>query len=189
MEVWKYSHTCTIGCKKAKTVDYLYSDLGRLKKVYYDGRVEISTPKCKGKHGERIYVTIAKLFPEICGEYFDGCQIDHLNTDRSDNRAVNLKCCTAKENMSNPLTILHCRKPKTKKHCENMSKAKKGKPAHNQKVALMMDINSKEIFNVFSSCQEAADVTGLSHGNIPNACRGKYHGSHVYGGYYWMYLL
>lgn len=106
-EIWRYSHTTTVGCKKSKEIMYYYSSEGRLKKVWYNGKIEITTPKKSG-HNERIYITIAKLFPEICGEYFDGCQIDHINTNRFDNRAVNLRCCTAKENMQNVLTRQHC---------------------------------------------------------------------------------
>ena len=31
--------------------------------------------------------------------------VDHLNTDPSDNRVVNLRICTQKENMTNPITL------------------------------------------------------------------------------------
>lgn len=106
-EIWKYSHTITVGCKKSKEIKYYYSSEGRLKRVWYNGKIEYYTPKKTGNK-ERIYVTIAKLFPEICGEYFKGCQIDHINCDRTDNRAINLRCCTGSENMLNPLTRQHC---------------------------------------------------------------------------------
>lgn len=57
---------------------------------------------------------VAKAFPKICGEWFEGCVVDHLNGDRSDDRAVNLKVCTQKENMNNPIT----RSNQTKYHTE-----------------------------------------------------------------------
>ncbi len=107
MEIWKYSHTTTIGCKKSEEVQYYYSNKGRCKKV--KGGIEyISEPKYKGRNGERIYITIAKLFPEICGEWYNGCEVDHIDTDRFNNRADNLRVCTPKENMNNPLTKEHC---------------------------------------------------------------------------------
>ena len=57
---------------------------------------------------------VAQAFPEICGEWFEGCEVDHINTNSLDNRAVNLKVCTSKENHNNPLTRI------------NNSNAKKG---------------------------------------------------------------
>lgn len=42
----------------------------------------------------RIHHLVAKAFPEICGEWFDGAEIDHLNTVITDNRAINLKWAT-----------------------------------------------------------------------------------------------
>lgn len=54
-----------------------------------------------------VHIMVAWCFPEICGEWFDGCQVDHTNTISTDNRALNLKVCTPKENTNNPLTLLH----------------------------------------------------------------------------------
>ena len=189
IEIWKYSHTYTIGRTKSKQVDCFYSSLGRLKKIFRDGKTEISRPKYKGRNGERIYVTVAKLFPEICGEWYEGCEVDHINTDRSDNRAENLRCVSAKENMNNPLTIEHCRGPKSFEHRKKLSDAKKRKPACNRKTVIMSDPETGEILNMFVSCAEAAGITGLSKGNIPNACNGKYHGSDICGGFRWSYII
>lgn len=50
----------------------------------------------------RVHRLVAKAFPEICGEWFEKAQVDHLNANKKDNRAVNLKVCTAKENCNNP---------------------------------------------------------------------------------------
>ena len=51
-----------------------------------------------------VHRLVAMAFPEICGEWFEGATVDHLNGIKTDNRAVNLKVCTLKENMSNPVT-------------------------------------------------------------------------------------
>ena len=59
-----------------------------------------------------IHQLVAKAFPDICGEWFDGCQVDHINCDKNDNTAWNLRVCTAKENMNNPITIEKHRKNK-----------------------------------------------------------------------------
>lgn len=54
-----------------------------------------------------VHRIIAFCFPKICGEWFEGCHIDHINTVRDDNRAINLRTCTAKENANNPITKKH----------------------------------------------------------------------------------
>lgn len=108
MEEWRFSHKTTVGCKKSVDVFCYYSNFGRRKEVK-NGVEYISQPKYKGKNGERIYITIAKLFPDICGEWFDGCEVDHIDTDRFNNRADNLRVCTPKENMNNPITRQHCK--------------------------------------------------------------------------------
>ena len=45
-----------------------------------------------------VHRLVATTFPEICGEQFPGAQINHLNEDKSDNRAINLRFCTVSEN-------------------------------------------------------------------------------------------
>ncbi len=56
---------------------------------------------------------VARAFPEICGEWFDGCEVDHINTLKHDNRAVNLRVVTHNENCLNPITIHNRRKGMT----------------------------------------------------------------------------
>lgn len=51
---------------------------------------------------------VAQAFPEICGEWFDGCDVDHIDTNRLNNNATNLRVTDRKGNMENPLTRKHC---------------------------------------------------------------------------------
>lgn len=48
---------------------------------------------------------LAKTFLEDFSEELD---VDHINGDRTDNRIANLRMCTRKENINNPITKVYC---------------------------------------------------------------------------------
>lgn len=54
------------------------------------------------KNGKRINYFVHRLiaisFPEICGEYFEGATVNHLDETPSNNFAFNLRWCTQAEN-------------------------------------------------------------------------------------------
>lgn len=52
----------------------------------------------------RIHRLVAISFPEICGEYYEGAEVDHINGNAVDNRAVNLRITDHRTNMLNPYT-------------------------------------------------------------------------------------
>lgn len=65
-------------------------------------RIRIS--KDKVKKTLRVHKCVVLAFPEVCGNFFEGCDIDHINGIKTDNRAENLRVCTRKENVNNPNT-------------------------------------------------------------------------------------
>lgn len=42
---------------------------------------------------------VAQAFPEICGEWFEGCVVNHRNKNKTDDRATNIEVCTSRYNV------------------------------------------------------------------------------------------
>lgn len=73
----------------------------------------------------KVHQLVAKAFPEICGEWFEGCEVDHINGITADNRAVNLRVTDKKGNMNNPITRDNCSKGWTDERREAASRRMK----------------------------------------------------------------
>lgn len=71
----------------------------RFKKYKNKNREGRRTVIIPGGNGKRIstYVLVAKAFPEICGEWFEGCEVHHLDRNPSNDKADNLKVLSAEE--------------------------------------------------------------------------------------------
>lgn len=107
---------------------YEVSNLGRVK---ING--EIVEPYMNGKYlsiaSFYIHRAVAELF--IPNPENKPC-VDHINTDRLDNRSENLRWVSTKENCNNPLTIKHVSevqrgKVRTAEFRKKLSEARKGK--------------------------------------------------------------
>lgn len=55
----------------------------------------------------KLYQLHRFVWEAFYGSIPENMQIDHINTDRLDNRICNLRCVNAKENMRNLLTVKH----------------------------------------------------------------------------------
>lgn len=83
--------------------DYKVSSFGRIRNsnsglnikghLTDDGYYQISIKK----KGFRIHRLVAKAFPEICGEWFEGCHVHHLDKNPNNSHATNLVVCTKEE--------------------------------------------------------------------------------------------
>lgn len=95
--------------------------------------------------------------------------IDHINTDRTDNRAENLRWVTNKENCNNPIS---------KKHYSNGNKNKNNIPI------LQFDKNMNFI-KKWESLADAERSLGLKR-RLSEYCSEKY-GRKIAGGFIWRY--
>lgn len=112
----------------------------------------------------QVHRIVARAFPEICGEWFEGCQINHLNEIKSDNRAVNLRTTTALENTRWGTGIM--------RRALSYSKA-----------VIQLTRDGKFIAK-YISATEASKITGVSQGHISACCYGKRKSA---GGFIWRF--
>lgn len=167
---------------------YEVSDMGNIRNIKRNKILSLSNDKngyklctlfsANSRKMFRVHRIVARAYPEICGEWFDNCQIDHKNTICGDNRANNLKVCTPKENCSNPITMLH-RRLNPVKYWEG----KKGKNHIKSKTVLQYDINLNFI-REYGGVREASRETRCDRTSIGLVCQGK---RKTCGGFIWKY--
>lgn len=154
--------------------DYEVSNLGRIKSLkgdkekiltneYYthDG-YRMVTLSLKGKWKPyRVHRLVAKAFIPNPNNY---PQVNHINEDKTDNRADNLEWCTAKYNILFSNNI------------EKMNKK-------TRKRVVQTD-NKGNFIALYVSVSEAGRQTGINFKNISACCLGKRKNA---GGYIWNY--
>lgn len=101
--------------------------------------------------------------------------VDHINTDRTDNRVENLKWVTQQENCMNPITL-----QRTIKNCRSAKFRNKMIEVLGVAVG-QFDIQGK-LIKVFSGIREAARQTNIHRNSIYNCYCGK---SKTAGGFVW----
>ena len=118
---------------------------------------------------------IALTYPELVqNEYFEGAEIDHIDTDPLNNHPSNLRWATSKEQQNNPLTKHHHRVSAVGIH--NLNNA-------NSKKVVQTTVDSEFIAS-FLSMADAERKTGINKKNICSCCQGK---RNLAGGYKWSY--
>lgn len=153
------------------------------------------------------YILVAKAFPEICGEWFEGAVVHHKDFNSLNDNAFNLQVMTDEEHrkLHSESDISKQRRSEShkgqvsykkgkhypspmegKKHTEE-SKEKMKKNSPLKKPVVMLD-NNGDILNMFESTMDAQRETGINSSNIEKCCNKKPHFLTA-GGFYWEYLL
>lgn len=143
-----------------------------------------SPPKAKGyvvasgyKNGKlnpkKIHIVVAKAFPEICGEWFEGAVVDHIDGNKKNNVAYNLRVCTIQQNNANPITLNKQKEIAKKIGKEKIGEnnpmfEKHGKDNPNSKPILCITNNT-----YYENAIEASKILGLNANSIRRVCRGE----------------
>ena len=168
----------------------------------------IKSALCKGyKHISlrKNGFTYTKFIHKLVAEAFipnleNKPEIDHKNTDRTDNRVENLRWTDRKGNMNNPITVEKLKNriisEETKKKMsyakqhlsyeakKNMSLAHIGQISARRKKVYQYT-KDKQLINEYESVTDAAKKNSFDKVSIGDCCRGRLK---TYKGYIWKYV-
>ena len=189
--------------------NYMVSNLGNVKSIITGkllkpivgngGYLQVNLYENGNRKTHKIHKLVSYAFQEICGLYFNGCECDHLDTNKKNNIAENLRNVTPLENHNNPLTKLHISISKigkstwgfglkyTQEHRDNISKSLKGKYTlstnPNSKPILQFDLDMNFI-KKWDCLQDAVNELGLSQPNLSLCLTNR---RKTAGGFIWKY--
>ena len=144
-------------------------------KLNINGRISWNLYKDGVPRNMQAAYWIAITYTELVqNEYFEGAEIDHIDTDTTNNNPLNLRWATSKEQQNNPLTKQH--------HKESANGIRNLNNANSKKVE--QTSLSNEFIASFLSMADAERKTGVNRKNICSCCQGKRSSA---GGYVWRY--
>lgn len=157
---------------------YEVSNLGRVRSLRYR-KIHILSPRrnyngylavnLTNKKQHKVHRLVAFAFPEICGEWFPGAEVNHLDENPSNNNAENLRWVTHKEN-----TNYGTRTKRAAAKCRNGKKAKK-----------VYQYTVDGVFvDDYPSVREVERQLGYLNSNISSCASGKKETAY---GYIWKY--
>lgn len=167
MEEWR---DVIVDREEADTYKGLYqvSNLGRVKSLHR-GKEKILKPRLTNRgylrvllcrNGKRKLFRIHRLvgLAFLNDTYFEGAEIDHINTIKTDNRVENLRWCTSIENINNELTREH--------HKESF------RGINHPKAKAVICITTGEVFATAKEGAEYYEIKGGSS-SVSKCCRGN----------------
>lgn len=142
-----------------------------------------------GKYvGERAFhILVAQAFPEICGEWFEGCHVHHRNFDRLDNRPENLVVLSASEHtkLHYETTVPSVFKKGNEERNKAVSKALTGRRAVEKHIPVVQLTKKGEFVKNWECISDVAEI-GYSPSNVCMCCRGQLKTAY---GFLWRYAV
>ena len=166
--------------------DYMISSTGRVKSLKY-GKEKILAERKHSNGYLRVSIKRKDFYiHRLVAQAFipnpdNKPQIDHINTDRTDNRVENIRWVTRNENMNNPLTLIkssECRKGE-----KSSNWGKRNELSSSSKPTLQFS-KEGELIKKWSSSIEVERELGICASNI-NACCDRKKRSKTAKGYIW----
>ena len=149
------------------------------------GRISWHLSKDRKVTTQQAAVWIAITFPELVeNEWFEGAEIDHIDTDSLNNHPSNLRWVTRKENQNNCLTKEHMSIAQRKRDKNTFSFGWSVKP-HKPPYKPVRQYTNEGVFVAeYVSLKEAEQKTKVHSQHISNCCKGKRKSA---GGFIWKY--
>lgn len=193
---------------------YEISSCGRVKSLKC-GREKILKPQDNGngylqvvlcKDGKCKKYSIHRLVAlHFVDGYFEGAEVDHLDTNSLNNVWTNLKWVTRVENANNPLTKEHISKSISGENNPNYGKRGELSPNYGKhrteeaiektSAKLRKKIYCIELDREFNSLSEASELLNINIGNLSSCLKGRakysYCGRHPVTGekLHWVYVV
>ncbi len=162
---------------------YEASDWGRVRCLNYRRTGQVKVMKGRksivgyiriqlSKNGiQRDFLVHRLVWESFNGPIPEGYELDHLSTERSDNRLSNLRCVTCKENNNNPITKI---------------KRYKGVRKACGKSVLQINKETGKVIKRWECAIDAHRELGVDFRSISACCKGKVKSA---GGYRWIYFM
>jgi hypothetical protein len=125
-----------------------------------NGYLQVSLSKNNIRTSPKIHRLVARAFPEICGEWFEGCDINHKDECRTNNIATNLEICDRRYN--------------------NNYGHRKEKDADSKACPILQYTLDGVFVKEWKSMMEIQRSLGIWSSSVSRCCRGIFRSSHGY---------